>query len=467
MKLIKNIILAPLALLFAVFLVATPGVQANTGAGATILNNVTVTYYDAGGVQTYSANASTFTTVNLVKAGLTYSGRPTSGSKGTTAAMPADQTIDSGSTASYLIALTANANGNDLYSLSRTIGSVTNMNTDTVTYTTVKADGSTTVLTGTPGPANVNIGASVIQAVGAGFIKIPGGSLATAGLSGVVVGDGRVLVINGVDYLINSVVAGNAPSNGHTGNTYYNTAVSGTAEVLDTINLVANSSGANVAFTGTGVNVGDLAKEQVLVKVTVTGTVGSTAGTNGVVPFSLTTTDSSSAHSVISSTVTTTFRASNLQVEKNVRNCGASGSSCGSWAASTTGNPGDILEYQVLVNNAGLSSAAKVSAADAVPVYTTLMCYTGSYLGTAATCAAATYFATITTGANTSQITYGSANDECATAPLNVGAGSAAGSAEGSAMNFYMGSTCNGITPVGGTVAAAATYTILYRVKMN
>ena len=71
------------------------------------------------------------------------------------------------------------------------------------------------------------------------------------------------------------------------------------------------------------------------------------------------------------------------------------------------------------------------------------------------------------TGANTSQITYSSTDDECAIAPLDVGAGNAAGSAENSALNFYMGNTCNGITPVGGTVAAAATYTILYRVKVN
>ena len=467
MKLTRIIILAQLALLFVALLIAAPGVEANTGAGATILNTVAVNYYDAGGVQVYSANASTSVSVNLVKAGLTYSGRPTGGSKGSSAAMPADQTIDSGATASYLIALTANANGGDTYNLSRTIGAVTNMNTDTVTYSTMRNDGTTVITSGSPG--TVALGASVIQAIPANNqISIPGGSTLAAAIQTNAAGY-KVLVVHGIDYIVSGITAGTTPSNTHIGNTYYNNTGTATPEALAVITLAANASGSNTtpAFTTDGTAIGQTVAEQILVKVDVTGNVGSTAGTNGVVPFYLTTSDSSSGHSGNSSTVTTTFRASNLQVQKNVRNCGPTGGTCGSFAASVTGNPGDILEYQVLVNNAGASSAAKVSAADAVPVYTTLMCYTGSYLGTAAACAAATYFATITTGASTSQITYNSADDECATAPANVGAGRAAGSAENSVMSFYMGNTCSGATPVGGTVAAAATYTILYRVKMN
>ena len=130
--------LAVVASLFLALLITAPGVEANTGAGATILNTVQVDYKDAGGVQSFSANATTSTTVNLVKSGLTYSGMPTGAAKGKTAAMPSNQTVDSGSTASYLIALTANANGGDTYNLSRTIGAVTNMISDTVTYSTMR-----------------------------------------------------------------------------------------------------------------------------------------------------------------------------------------------------------------------------------------------------------------------------------------------------------------------------------------
>jgi len=459
--------LTVVASLFLALLITAPQVQANTGAGAKILNTVSINYYDASGVTTYSANASTTVTVNLVKAALTYSGRPTVAKPGATALLPAGQTVDSGATPTYLIALTANANGGDTYNLSRAISSVTNMASDTVTYSTVQNDGSTVITGGSP--ATVALGASVIQANTATTISIPGNSNLAA-LITLNSAAHKVLVVNGVDYIVTNIAAGTAPSNTHVGATYYNNTGTATAEVLDVITLAANPSGANVTpnlpTAGIGLK-GQLAVEQILVLVSVNGVVGTTVGTDGTVAFTLTTTDSASGNSTTSGTITTTFRGSNLQVQKNVRNCGQLGTSCGTFAASATGNPGDILEYQVKVNNAGSSSAAKVTSADAVPIYTTLMCYTGSYLGTAATCAAATYFATITTGASTSQITYSSADDECATAPLGVGAGRAAGSAEGNVISFYMGNTCNGITPVGGTVVATATYTITYRVKMN
>jgi hypothetical protein len=451
-------------------LITAPGVQANTGAGATILNTVQVNYYDAGGTQLFQANATTTTTVNLVKAGLSYSGMPTSGSPGKTAAMPANQTVDSGSTASYIIALTANANGGDTYNLSRTIGATlpVNMISDTVTYSTVRNDGSTVITGGSPG--TVALGASVIQAVPANNqISIPGNSnlaaLITLNSAGY-----KVLVVHGIDYIVTGITGGTAPSNTHVGNTYYNDLGTATGETLAVITLAANASGSNTtpAFLTDGTARGQVVAEQILVKVDVTGVVGPTAGTDGTVDFYLTTSDSSSGNSANTTPdIRTTFRASNLQVQKNVRNCGPTGGTCGSWGASATGNPLDILEYQVLVNNAGGSVAKLVTGTDAVPVYTTLMCYTGSYLGADAACAAGTYFATITNGANTSQITNGSADNECAVAPLNVGAGRAAGSAETSALNFYMGTTCNGITPVGGNVTNGQLYTILYRVKMN
>jgi hypothetical protein len=329
----------------------------------------------------------------------------------------------------------------------------------------VQRDGTTVITAGSP--ATVALGGSVIQDNTANTISIPGGSTVAAAIQTDATGH-KVLVVNGIDYLVSSFTLGTAPSNTNVGATYYNTTGTATPEVLAIITLAANPNGAATAPAFTvGALKGSLVDEQILVKVDVTGIVGATIGTDGVVPFFLTTSDSSSGHSSNSATVTTTFRASNLQIQKNVRNCGPTGGACGAFAASATGNPGDILEYQVLVNNAGASIAKLVTSFDAVPTYTTLMCYTGSYLGTAAACAAATYFATITTGASTSQITYSSVDNECATAPIGVGAGRAAGFAETSALNFYMGNTCNGTTGTGGDVAAAAIYTILYRVKMN
>ena len=468
MKQIKTIILAQLALLFIALLITAPGVEANTGAGATILNTASVTYFDAGGVQSFSANATTTTTVNLVKAGLTYSGRPTSGSPGKTAVMPANQTVDSGATASYLIALTANANGGDTYNLSRTIGATTNMISSTVTYSTMRNDGTTVITAGSP--ATVALGASVIQNNTANTISIPGNSnlaaLITLNSAGY-----KVLVVGGVDYIVTGITGGTAPSNTHVGNTYYNNTGVATAETLAVISLGANAAGSNTtpALTPSDPALkGTVVAEQILVKVDVTGTVGPTAGTDGTVPFYLTTSDSSSGNSSNSSTVTTTFRASNVQIRKTVRNCGPAGPCSAGYTASATGNPLDILEYKVEINNAGASAAKVVSGLDAVPVYTKLVCGVGA-LGTAVCTGTVTdIIATIWDGTTTTNITYGWKDvNECLSP--GIGAGGAGGFTEGSPLYFYMGNTttCNGLTPAGGTVNAAATYTITYRVKMN
>lgn len=445
---------------------------ASTGAGATILNTVTVSYRDAGNTQGYSANATTTVTVNLVKAGLTLSGRPAGGA-GKTSALPAGLTIDSGGTASYLIALTANANGGDTYNLTASLNNLVNVAATGVTWSTVRNDG-TTAISGA-NPATVPLGSSIIQANTANTISIPGGSTLAAAIQTNAAGY-KVLVVNGVDYIVTLISGGTAPSSTHVGNTYYSTTVAGTPEALAVITLAANPSGSNSApaFTVDALK-GTQAGEQILVKVDVTASTGATAGTDGTVYFDLFTSDSATGNAVDlpGNGIQTTVRATNLRIQKGVRNCGATDSCSGVYSASLTGgsspNPGDILEYQVLVNNAGLSAAKQVSVLDAVPVYTTLRCYNATNFATTEACAATSYFATVTTAANTSQITFGSANDECSVAPLNVGAGHAAGSTETSSINFYMGNTCDGNAPgpIGGDVAAAATYTILYRVKIN
>jgi len=457
--------LTVVASLFLALLITAPQVQANTGAGATILNTVGITYFDASGATTYNANASTFVTVNLVKAALTYSGRPTSGSPGKGASMPSGVTIASGATQTYLIALTANANGGDTYTLTDAVSGVTNMASNSVTWSTVKPDGATTF--GSANPASIAIGASVIQLVpSASTISIPGGSTVAAAITS---GGLKVLVVGGVDYAIQSITTGTAPSNTNVGATYYNTTGTATAETLAVITLAANTSGANVAPAFTSALVGTVAAEQQLILVSVTGVIGATIGTNGTVAFTLTTKDGAGGNSAsMASAITTTFYGSNLQVEKFVRNCGPSGTNTPAFAASATGNPGDILEYQVKVNNAGSSQATKVAASDAVPVYTKLICGTAAAFGVATVCpssgASTLIFATITDGTTTTLIPYGGGNT-CTSG--GVGAGLAAGYVATSALNYYFGTTgtCNATT--GGTIAPAATYTITYRVKMN
>jgi len=458
---------ATLAVLFVALMAFAPRAEANSAAGAKILNTITVTYKDAGNITTYNANATSTVTVNLVRAALTYSGRPTAGSTGTSATLPSGQTVDSGATATYLIALTANANGGDTYNLSSALSNLTNVSGQTVTWNLMQRDGATTM--GGANPANVALGASVIIANTSNTISLPGGS----NLVGLIQTDAaghKVLVVNGVDYLVSNVSAGNAASNTHVGNTYYNNLGTATAETVDVITLAQNPSGANVAPNFTAGNlVGQLAREQALVRVQVTANTGAAPGTNGTADFTITTTDGASGNSASTTAITTTWRAMNLQVRKTVRNCGNSAvGTCGAtgFTATATGNPGDVLEYKVEVNNAGASAANTVSAQDAVPSYTTLITFTGAYGdgGTAGTGAATNNFATITDGTTTVPLTVQSSDTESGGAS-GVGAGDAAGTTAGSAIHFFLGT--NATNAAGGSVAAGKTYTILYRMKIQ
>jgi uncharacterized repeat protein (TIGR01451 family) len=453
--------LAVVASLFLALLITAPGVGATdygVGAGAKILNTVQIDYKDASGTTPYSANASTYVTVNLVKAAPTFSGRPTSGAPGKTAACPSNLTIDSGAHQTYLIALTANANGGDSYSLTSNFGTVTNMASDQVTWSTMRNDGTNTITTGSP--SSVVLGASVIQANDATTISIPGGSTLAAAIQTNAAGY-KVLVVNGVDYKVDSITTGTAPSNTHVGATPYNDLGTATPEALAVISLSANTFGANATPSfGTNALKGTVAAEQILIRLDYTGVVGSTPGADGIVEFYMT-----SDNGATSCHITTTFHASNMMVEKYVTNCGPSAGSCGSFTASATGNPGDILEYEVLVHNAGSSVAASVKAKDAIPIYTTLVCGAAG-LGSS-TCGAGGIFATIKKNAGSAaNITVDQDADACGS---GIGSGWATAYTEGSPLYFLLGTGCDYTqgTNGGGSAAASDTFEIHYRVKMN
>ena len=452
------------ATLFVALLAAAPWVEANSGAGGTILNTVTVSYKDAGNVTTYTASATTFVTINRVRQALTASGRPTAGSPGKTAAMPAGQAVNSGATASYIIALTANANGGDTYNLTSALANPVNVASQSVSWVTLQNDGSTTLTAGNP--ATVALGASVIQANTANTISIPGNSNLVALITDNPTAH-KTLVVNGVDYIVTGITAGTAPSNTHVGATYYNNVGVATGETLAVITLAANPGGAAAApaFTANAL-IGSQVGEQVLVRVNVTASTGATPGTPGTVDFTVTTTDGGGGNPVTTTGITTTFNSANVRVQKNVRNCGSSSvGACGAiaFAANAIGNPGDVLEYQVLVNNAGLSTANLVTASDAVPVYTKLISYTGAYGdgGTLGSGLGTQNFATISDGTTTAAITIQNTDG----APPAVGSGDAGGITETSPIHFFLGTGSNNTT--GGSIAGGATYTILYRVKIN
>jgi|GEM_PF-1816376 len=465
-SLVRRRVLLASFVLSAATVIAAPQAEAVSGAGGTILNTITVNYKDASGTTAYSASATSSVTINQVKAGLTLSGMPTTTTKGITAALPTGLTVNSGTSTSYLIALTANANGGDTYILGDTnVGNV-NMASQSVSWATVANNGSTVIASGNP--TSIALGASVIQANTATTISIPGGSNLVAKIQTNAAGS-KVLVVNGIDYIVTGVATGNPASNTNVGNVLYNSLGTPTAEVLDVITLAANPGGAAVvpAFTANAL-IGSQVGEQILVKVTVSGIIGATINTPGQVPFTVTTTDGGGGHPVATTTILTTFSTSNLQIKKTVRNCGQATAvgSCGAGAygPTATGNPGDILEYKVDIINSGAASASVVSAQDAVPVYTSLISFTTATFGDAGSIGTglpAQYFAQVSDGTTTGSLTMQSSDTEVA----NIGTGDAAGTSANSAIHFYLGTGAT--SSAGGSVAAGKSYTILYRMKVN
>jgi len=420
-------------------------VLAQTAADATILNVVTVDYSDASGSSNFQATASSSVTVNLVEAAATLSGRPTVGSPGDTAAIPPELTVDSGTIASYLFAITGNANGNDIYDLSAAIDAVSNVSGQTVTSQLVAADGTTAV--GGANPATVTLGGSVVTAVtGLNSLEFPGGTL-----TGIAVGD--VVVVGGVDYEVSAVTAGSAPSHDNAGGVAHVDAGITTSEVVGSLTLIANPSGAgptaNPAF-GAAL-VGAVVAQQMLITVDVTA-VTTVAGTDGTVDFDLSVNPDGDPVLIADlQDQTTTFTAVNLSIQKDVRNVTAGSA----FAATASGDPGDVLEYQLTVTNNG-GNATAVIVTDTVPDYTTLV--SNAFGGT--------NFGQVTLNAGAAVDITVASNDDV-NEDVTVATGNAAGAAAGSALSFYVGAANSDASDTGGTMTGTDAVVIIYQVLID
>ncbi len=481
--------------------VATIGFSASASANSsyrtTILNVVTVNYKDAGGTNNYAANASTIVTVNLVKAALNPSGAPTVGNGNPALTCLGAVNVSSGSTISALYALTAAANGDDTYNFSMGAPTLNNV-TGSVTYSLLDYTGANPT-----SPATRLLGSAIpTRAIDASTLEFPGGALAGFAVNDIVIVR-RAAGANGLRaFLVTAVDAGKAPVFTHTGgNTYTDaTGAFSQAELKGTMALGAyanqtitlNSSndttfgggGAAPAFTiGTGdIAIGLPVGEMVLVKVSVTASTNS--GTDGTVDYVLTTTDSTPGNPATIGCNVATFKAPNLSIKKEARNVTTSGS----FAATAVGNPGQILEYQVTVSNSG-GQASKVVVADAVPSYTTLVTFTGTYsTGGAGTGAATNKFARITDNATNTldlDVQNNAVTEVQPLTPRVTGYGTAAGITATSALTFNVGDTATNVATFGGklpycsdgsavsftgtcsTGTAITTLTILYQVKID
>ena len=456
-------------LLFAMTLAWLPQANASVTAGAVIENIATVDWEDADG-NTYQDDAYTQVTVNLVEVAVTLSGVPTNVNTGTAEGTPIGQTVLTGSTATYLYAVTAAANGTGVYNFvtpntgadghGRDPGGDSNVTaTPTVNWNLMAADGTTTV--GGADPASVTLGSAIVESVpAANQLVFPGGSV-----GGFAVGD--IVVVNGGDFEISAISANNAPDHGTT-----------TTETQATITFIANSNRVGSAAPAfTVANVGDIAGEQQLFRVTVTATVNPATATGTVRHDIYLESATDSLDTQLQDTNTTFEPLPTVTITKLVRNVTAGGG----FAATGTGDPGDILEYQVTISNSG-STAEAVVVTDPIPAYTTLQTFlplpgVGNGYGVTSpgggSGAATDVFAQVTdtNGAGTSvELTVQNSDDEDPTRA----SGDAAGTTAGSNLTFYVGgNSINGsAATTGGDVRDSGTnpsdvFVILYQVQID
>lgn len=472
----------------ALALCCSPGTSqaayAGTTADATILNVVHVTYKDAGGTLDFEATAKTTVTVNLVSAPLVASAPPTDTSGNPAFTCPAPYSVASGSSVSYLYALTAAANGDETYKFSMPTPTGSNV------VTPVDGDVDWYILDGTGAPGAANpithlLGAATPVGVkDATTLYFPGGALA-----GFEAGD--IVVVNQTGlgkmaYLVDGIpVPGSAAT--HTAGTKIGSAAATWSDGLETkgelklkafplvtvndVALVGQSIqyGGTVApvFTANAPVTGEPVGEMVLVKVTATALVNVT-GADGTVTYSLNTTDNAGNNPTALpggvSCPAGNFEGVGLTITKQVRN--ASVVPADTFGANRTGKPGEILEYKVTVANTK-GSATAVRITDVVPAYTTLIA--GSAYGTAGTAAATDIFAKAVKdpagAATTVNLTVQSTDTE--NANVASGNGTTGSILPGQTLTFYVG-TGNDLDS-GGVVDNSATsvYDIYYQVKID
>lgn len=457
--------------------------SANTSADATIINVATVAYKDSAGQGNWSALAASKVTVNKVAAAPSLYAAPSGAGPYSLPDCPGTADYSSGTTVTRVYALAANANGKDTYSLSIADGAGTaNVSSIARTISTLTSSGAVDV---NPASTRDLGGAIPIGFTAPNILRFPGGALTSNGFAD---GDLVLVQLTSGQQLFkistSGVSNGVAPNNSYADATFHtDTAATVTGETLGTLTLEAvpnttmfgqSIGGGNVApaFGTDAPVIGVPVGEVVLVKVDIsasttiqapltTAKVGYTFSTGA--PDKVCTVDH--------------FQAPTLSIKKEARNVSTSGT----FSATATGNPGQILEYQVTVTNSG-SQASLVNVSDAVPAYTTLV--TGATYGSGS----GNIFAQITDNntptARTVSLTT-TVNDETQPAGSNVGFGDASGTTATSLLHFFLGANSVGSTSTGGklpycsdgsalsAIGACATgnkittLTILYQVKID
>lgn len=307
----------------------------STAATSTVRNIVTVNYANAAGTAQTALVAAVDVTVNLVPAAATVSA-------------PTDITTAPGTPASYAYTITNGANGIATYTLSSAINTQTNIAGSTAAPSVASVTlGATTVTTGT-----------TIAAAGTTAITVPRDSTADTSVNGIAAGD--TIVIGSAVYTVASIVDVQVPASPTNGpfTTTITVNGNGTAQVLTAGTLIAERQSFNLVVTpGTMTSTTDAT-----IDVTLTATNGTNPSTDAT---------------------TTTVASVGLSVTKLVRNFTTNAAGTGTsvsyggatyYPSGVTGNPGEVLEYLIVVSkSSSANSATSVSVTDPIPVFTTFV----------------------------------------------------------------------------------------------
>jgi uncharacterized repeat protein (TIGR01451 family) len=303
---------------------------ANTAADTTIRNTVTVNYSDAANTAQAPITAQVDVSVNLVRANPILSA-------------PIDQTTDSATNAVYSYTITNGANGVATYNLTSPLAQSAGISASTA---------GTNVASVTLGASTV-AAAVTINAAGTTTISVPRDNTSDASINGLIVND--IVVIAGQVFQITGVGA-------------------------DTLSPGTTTITVNGNGTALNAPAGTLIAERQAFTLTVDPGPVSGVG-DQTITVTTTATDSVDNTYVASDVTVTTVRNVNLTVQKLVRNVttGTAGAGVATafngsnyYASGVTANPGDTLEYLIVVTNAvGAANATAVRISDPLPPFTT------------------------------------------------------------------------------------------------
>lgn len=310
--------------------------HASTAATATVRNIVTVNYADAASNPQTAITAAVDVTVNLVRANPVLNA-------------PVDITTDAATNAVYNYTITNASNGITTYNL-----------TTSVDAESAGISGSTAVAA----PTSVTLGGSTVAVgttiapTGVTDITVPRDDTADMSVNGIAAGD--TIVIGGQVFTVASVVDAQVPASPANG------------PYTTIITVIGNG-------TPLPVSVADPIYERQTLTVTVDPGVVTDASVDQTIDVTLTATDSVNGAFLATDATVTTVSGVGLQVQKLVRNVdtGVVGSGLVSYfgvdyySGGVTGNPGQVLEYLVVVSKSGAASATNVRVSDPIPPFTT------------------------------------------------------------------------------------------------